>query len=225
MKKSIICGIASLAMAAAPVFSAFAEAPQAGTADGYFMGSKDATVGEVDETIYSVDLYWGDMTFDWKYAKDINKLGFEPSRSCMGETYQHGDYITNKEFDGGILYADATCTTVLEEEPADDTIVYSKSEFENHLSVTDNSVNGKVKVSLSHMDISRENYLVLGEDIYYYYGESYADGILTENPGFPGTFYANLVLRTDSETDLSGIDIESEDKIGTITLNIEPDLN
>lgn len=234
--------ISGLAM---PLANTFAEGDLSG-------GSHDVIVGEVDETEYSVDIIWGDMTFDWKYAKDINKFGFEPSRTCMGEHYQQGDYISSREFASGILYSDSSCTTVLEEEPAEGTQVYSKSGFEDYMSVQDNSINGKIKVSasftsensynwvtgefvtggywtdgesLSHMDISRENYLVIGDDVYYYYGENYSNGQITEHPNVPGLHYANLVLKTDQSTDLSAANVTANDKIGTVTITIEPDLN
>lgn len=252
MKKSLIAGVASLALAATPVLGVFAEDPNTSNAAGGMGSAHDVVVGEVDETTYSVDINWGDMTFDWKYAKDINKFGFEPSRTCMGEPYQHGDYISSREFASGILYSDSSCTTVLEEEPAEGTQVYSKSGFEDYMSVQDNSTNGKIKVSasftsennydwvtgefvtggywtdgesLSHMGISRENYLVIGDDIYYYYGENYSNGQITEHPNVPGLHYANLVLKTDQSADLSAANVTANDKIGTVTITIEPDLN
>ena len=220
-------------------------------AEGTGSQTRDVTVGEVDETVYSVDIDWGDMTFDWKYAGDINKFGFEPSRTCLGEPYQHGE-LSNDELNSGILYSDSSCTVVVEEEPEEGATVYSKSGFENYVTVQDGSTNGKVKVSasftpennydwvngefvaggywtdgesLSYLDISRENYLVIGDDIYYYYGDNYNNGQIPEHVDFPGLHYASLVLKTNPSTDLSSVNVAANDKIGTVTITIEPDLN
>ena len=74
MKKSLICGIASLALAAAPALSTFAT--------GLGSQTQDIMAGEVDETIYSVDISWGDMTFDWKYDYSANTFGFATKIVC-----------------------------------------------------------------------------------------------------------------------------------------------
>ena len=253
MKNIIICGLACLGFAVAPTFGAFAESFQGNPNTGYFTGSHDATVGEVDETIYSVDLSWGDMTFDWKYARDLNKYGFEPSRECVSTYYHSGDGFSSLDFEAGAIYSDANCTTVVTEEPADDTLVYDLSTFKNHISVQDRSTNGKVKVlasftpvekynwvtgefmsggaytdseSITHLNLPRENYLRVAGDLYYYYSESYSDGIIPEleNTNVDGLHYASLVLRTKDGTDLSGVDVSTDDKIGTIIIAIEPDM-
>ena len=255
MKKTIICGLACLSLAAAPSFGVFAESLQGDPSTGYFTGSHDATVGEVDETIYSVDLSWGDMTFDWKYARDLNKYGFEPSRECVSTYYHSGDGFSSLEFEAGAIYSDANCTTVVTEEPADDTLVYDLSTFKNHISVQDRSTNGKVKVlasftpvekynwvtgefmsggaytdseSITHLNVPRENYLRIAGDLYYYFDEVYSDGVIpaTENTIVDGEgfHFARLMLRTKDGTDLSGVDVSADDKIGTIIIAIEPDM-
>ena len=255
MKKTIICGLACLSMASMPTFGAFAATFGGDPDTGYFTGTRDAYVGEIDETVYSVDLNWGSMTFDWKYAKDLNRYRFESSRTCDGVIYKHDDNSTGKQFETGGIYSDANCTTVIEDEPADGTIVHVKENPGSWVSVKDNSTNGKVKVlasftptqkydwvtgefvaggsftdgsSLAHMNISKDNQLEVGTELYYYFGESYGDGVIptldSARAGVDGMHYAHLMLRTKAETDLSNVDIATHDSIGRVTINIEPDM-
>ena len=132
-------------------------------------------------------------------------------------------------------------------------MVYDFRTFKNHISVQDRSINGKVKVlasftpvekynwvtgefmsggaytnseSIAHHNVPRENYLHVAGDLYYYYYESYGDGIIPEleNTNVDGLHYASLALRTKDGTDLSGVDVSADDKIGTIIISIEPDM-
>ena len=74
MKKALILAtiLGSLLPAIMPAFGAYAVDSQ----------SHDVTVGEVDETIYSVDIYWGgDLAFDWKYDEETNSHDFRAKKS------------------------------------------------------------------------------------------------------------------------------------------------
>ena len=66
MKKAIATTITSLALAALPAISVCAIDNQ----------SHDVTVGDVDSPVYSVDIYWDDLIFVWKYDEEANSYGF-----------------------------------------------------------------------------------------------------------------------------------------------------
>ena len=231
MKKTIVCGIASLALAATPVFSAFAEAPQNGNSQtGYFTGSKSVNVGEVDETIYSVDINWGDLVFDWKYNNQKNEFEFRAHWGCTGDwtwteagSYGMGDY-----------YTDDTCTTKYTDYVEGTSGLYHKDPH-NNITVTDNSVNGRIETSVSFTPVEKYSWVVgkfanqmtttidrSSETITY--GEDIVGGILpkviTVQPKYYGaTFY----LEKDPNAVVTAESISTSDKFGTIILSIEPD--
>ena len=244
MKKSIICGIAAFAMAATPMFSVFAEAPQAGTADGYFMGSKDATVGEVDETVYSVDLNWGDMVFDWKYNPITNGYAFVSNTICQMPAELDVQYLSII----GNLYSDYACTEAVKSD--------GPIELEGHnyssmipsfstIKLQDNSINGKVKARASFAPSDNYSWvngvfsdLALSNPRYVYTTNTFdsyeaSDGTFKSGMGsipLPGeplrqNSYVLFHLEIDEEAEYDANSVSPNDKIGAITINIEPDLN
>lgn len=148
MKKSLALGMASLALAVAPVFNVFAEEPQ----EGNLGESHDVTVGEVDETVYSVDIDWGDLSFDWKFDWASNSFNFKAHPRCLGWGVDYGTYATgwNEEWlqsmqRAGRLYSDEGCSVKYEGELQQDAPAYTTSETPgNYIMVEDTSINGRL---------------------------------------------------------------------------------
>lgn len=241
MKKTIICGMASLAMATMPVFGAFAETP---TLDGGTGSSqKDVTVGEVDETVYSVDLSWSDMVFDWKYNQYTNEYALLNRPSCVMVEHitplseeDQADYLSSLMLDGN-LYSDFTCTT-----PATEVDIHTPNFMKAHgaesIFLTDNSTNGQVKASASFTP--SENYswvngvfskanlpTLYNEKINNFSYELAENGAFTPMVGdnyHTTTWECSFHLEVNKAIERTNT-VSKDDKIGTITINIEPDLN
>lgn len=232
MKKTIICGIASLAMAAAPVFSAFAEPPQAGSStSGNMIGTHDVTVGEVDETVYSVDISWGDMTFDWKYDSEKNEYGFKARLGCSGYLMSADDTYLTAAKEENILFSDDSCSVLQTSELINDTTYYMKDNVGGSIKIEDLSVNGKVKANASFL--AEEGYeWVVGKFSNTYtltpqtgdieYGEDLNNGLLEKLPNSSGIYYGWLYFEKANSQMPSGA-ISTSDKIGTVTVTISPD--
>lgn len=234
MKKTLICGMASLALAAMPTFGVFAESLQGDSETGYFTGSKSVTAGEVDETIYSVDIDWGDMVFDWKYNFVANNFGFKARLGCEGySTTVDGFDFLNQAKENGTLYADSNCSTLQTDELVNGNTYYRKTGIGGHFYIQDSSVNGRVTVQASF--VPREDYdWVVGKFASSYelnvttgevtYAEDSDNGYLVSQLGGPtGRFYHSwLHLETNGDS-VSSESVTAEDTIGTIVVSIEPD--
>lgn len=259
MKKIIAASVTSLALAAMPIFGAFAETVGTGTQ------THDVTVGEVEGPSYSVDISWGDLTFDWKYDEYIKKYTFKPQMSCtenikLSEFSPDEEYYENQsEFFAYAsyvdhLYSDSECTTpvyIYDTGLDENTVYYTKTEPENRIQVLDYSTNARVNATISFAadseydwldgmfsDLVRVNEF---EEVGYYSYNNESDEYVVLNPedihenshfqyqarGGAGNIrihgYFFLKKKQDATFDASSI--TAGDKIGTITINIEPDLD
>ena len=242
MKKQLLAGAASLVFAVTPVLSTFAEAPQAGTADGYFTGSKDVTVGQVDETVYSVDIDWGDMAFDWKYDWKTNEHNFQPKMVCTsGGVYDEEHFIAYRDSFG--LYTGLCETPVSATDEFAVETTYSYYSYDT-IRVKDYTANGRLKVSASfastddyewvtgkigdwstHCSKAPEENMTCSRNF-----NNHEDGSLLYNSTNVDTHGAyRLLLGSFKLEKIPGMGntepIATGDKIGTITLDITPDLN
>lgn len=235
MKKSLIAGVASLAFAATPVLGVFAEAPQASNANGDMVGAHDVTVGEVDETVYSVDINWGDMTFDWKYDYSENTFNFANTIACtelplMGSSDGEEPQVVPSSYSNYDLFQDNACT-----EPATapyDAPLYAKLSNLSTIDVTDSTVNGRVKAKASFSP--EDNYSwVTGKfssiahvDNNNTFSQDLDNGYLEAVAAGQGSRLLNGVLYLEGDnTHVTSDAVHAGDKIGTVTITIEPDLN
>lgn len=224
MKKSLICGIASLALAAAPALSTFAT--------GLGSQTQDIMAGEVDETIYSVDISWGDMTFDWKYDYSANTFGFATKFVCseIGIGAAPGEEPVDPMSVFDDLFQDDACT-----EPA--AAPYSGPFYARLLSlgtidVDDSSVNGRIKARASFSPEDDYSWVtgrfssVLYVDNDGNFSQDLDDGYLEATAGGPSYRHLNGVFYLEGDNaHVTSDAVHAGDKIGTVTLTIEPDLN
>lgn len=160
MKKALVASAASLLLAAVPIFGSHAVDSQ----------SHDVTIGNVDETIYQADIYWGDFTFDWKYDDATSTYDLQASLQCRGlRGYEedgsdyYGAYENNGGYEGGPtklafinsahalgrVYTDSNCSTVYTGEIDPYEMYYLRYVPSNFVRVIDTSVNGAINVGLS----------------------------------------------------------------------------
>ena len=219
MKKSLIAGAASLALAAMPVVSTFALDPGSYT--------QDVTVGEVDEPVYSVDIEWGNLIFDWKYNAETNEYNFESPKQCVAFIYS-GAATEQK------MYSDDTCGSLVSN-PVGGNTYYAKEHGNDRVVVYDESENGQIKARLSFTPEAKYAWVTgkIGEYIYYpngddYTFEEYENGVLPVRgsralaPAHRGEL--KLEKNANSTTNVYS-SISKDDKIGTVTITIEPDIN
>ena len=208
--------VSGLAM---PLANTFAEGP----------GSypQDVTVGEVDEPIYSVDIEWGDMVFDWKYNAETNEYNFESPKGCEAIIYS-GEATELK------MYSDSTCSS-LASNPVGGNTYYTKEHINDRVVVYDESENGQIKAQVSFTPEAKYAWITgkIGEYIYYSNGddytfEEYENGVLQVrgSKGLAPAHYGELKLEKNANSSTDEYSsISKDDKIGTVTITIEPDLN
>lgn len=249
MKKSLICGAASLVMAAAPMF-AFAEAPQAGTADGYMEGTHDVTVGEVDEPLYSVDINWGDLSFDWKYNKTTNDFSFKAYSDCYETAIMpDGREWIEQQQANNVLFSNDACTEPYTGNIQDGTTYYYTEELlGRNITLVDWSVNGKIRADISFATENKYSWVtgLFGTEIGTGYDPdsgldvpfvpqfaAFEDGnflhqetVEYDEDGKIGIHYG-AILKLDKNPDatVSAGSVVSGDKIGTVTISISPDID
>ena len=217
--------ISGLAM---PLANTFAEGDLSG-------GSHDVTVGEVDETEYNVEISWGDMTFDWKYDYSANTFSFANRITCSelalvgSPDGEEPPVVPSSYFDYN-LFQDDACT-----EPA--TAPYSAPLYANlsnlsTIDVTDSTANGRVKARASFNP--EDNYSwVTGRfssiahiDNNNNFSQDLDGGYLEAVAASQGSRFLNGVLYLEGDnTHITSDAVHAGDKIGTVTITIEPDLN
>lgn len=239
MKKSLLISAASLAIAATPVFSAFATDINI-TGDS----SKSVTVGEVDAPVYSVDIDWGDLTFDWKYNPFVGEYTFLGKPTCMdiaGKSMGVLSYLA----DQGNLYAESDFTCTGSKISAED-LDYSQPTGAYRgmmpggalIELTDSSTNGRIKPSIAFTPEAKYSWVdgVFSTGnaplIYDYetnsfgygeYGEEITDGSMSPTMGGFDIAIYDVMMHLEVNDDMGNTEpITTGDKIGTVTINIEP---
>lgn len=243
MKKSLILGTAVVALVAAmaPAFSASAASENATIGNS----TKNVAVGEVDDTVYSVEIDWDDLVFDWEYNLSNNDFAFLGNEKCryvgIKDNYPYLLYR-------GKLFSDHACSQVVDEgsfsEEGSDYYGLMPGPFE--IKLYDDSVNGKVKATASFAAEEKYSWvkgvftnIVMSGTEYNYQTNKFEryeedDGVLKGHMGiapYVGNsqnhtmrdtmFHLEIIENAEIDTD----SIEGGDKIGTLTLAIEPDLN
>lgn len=149
MKKKLFGALMLTTMFALPVFANADEVKE--PAD--FNDEKTVVVGEVDTTVYQVDIEWGNFSYDWKYDRDTNKFGFKANLGCEGAGQMgDGNLITESlEYfkSNNLLYSDNTCSTLQTSELVDGTAYYAKTQVGGFVRILDESVNAKIKANAS----------------------------------------------------------------------------
>lgn len=146
------------------------------------------TVGEVDAPVYSVDITWGDLTYDYKYNQVTSEYYWQSKKVCE-KLYldQYGEMehsYNNKELD---IYWDDACENEMEYGIYNDfnealSHVYFTSDDPNGagtIQILDNSVNAKIKPSVSWASESDYDF-VNGKFEYEGTIVTYCDPITTE---------------------------------------------
>lgn len=231
MNKIITTGVASLMLSAIPVLSTFAETVSTGSQ------SYDVTVGEVDKTIYSVDIQWGDMSFDWKYNESTNEFDFQPHHGCTAVSpMADGKLWVEYQRDNGWLFSDSECHEQFTGDILNDGTYYAACDGQpmSYISVTDSSIAGKIKPTFSFtpeddygwvsgvFGVFDSGFNLEGNNE----GPQFKTGeIVTMITAGNTNYSTQLLLEKNSGKTVDPSSVSAGDKIGTVTVNIEPDLD
>lgn len=231
MKKTLICGVSSLALAIIPTVNSFAI--------GVGTQTRDVAVGNVDETVYSVDLNWGNMIFDWRYDDKTNSFNFQQQRGpgyAVSTTADGYDWLNNEK-NKGYIYEDASCENMFVGEIVDGTTYYHCPihSASGVVRLSDNSINGKVKATASFSSDNNYDWVTGRFGLWEMNGGTQvfnesANGEFQQftDTNWDGATTTSTMINLDlvkNREPLSSESISTNDKIGTITINIEPDLN
>lgn len=244
MKKILVAAAASLSLAAMPIVGAFAiDSSDAGQGDT----TKDVKVGEVDETIYKVHINWGDMIFDWKYDENTKSFDFKSSLKCTSIGGGPGSAVSgdtddflSQAYSAGRLFTDDQCSTAYTGSSSDinsaTTRYYTPvSADSGAIIIADTSENGAVTANVSFTAESDYSWTT-GEfsnwvgvtpagEVKYWDDMSdkpadpyYAAGIAGPNIIYNKVFH----VKKASGASVDPQSVSTNDKIGTITINVAP---
>ena len=187
--------------------------------------TQEVTVGEVDETIYSVDINWGDMTFDWKYDAEANEFNFQPHKKCMpiANNDSTASVLTALQ-EQGRLYNDLTSCETLATNPLD-AEMYAYLTPDGGIGVYDSSTNGKLKTKLSFTASEKYDWVTGKFGTWSTFGDLFLGDPDEYLSSSNNTSYSSLVLEKNSNYNASAESVVANETIGTVTITIEPDLN
>ena len=213
--------------------------------------SKTVTVGDVDTPIYSVDIIWRNLSYDWKYNPYTNDYGFKVSFACLGYTYSGYSSNLDNLKQQGRLYSNSSCTEGVTGDLVEGTTYYANNEVGGGISVIDNSENGRINARAQFVPsygyewvvgkfangyaynddgtiiyggdeiIQNAESLHLGEIMY---GEDSEDGTLFDSLSISNVKRAYMHLEKNPNI-IKANTITSGDTIGTVTILITPDID
>ena len=241
MKKGFKAGLCA-GLLVAPLFATFANSVYAD--DSY---TNTAKVGSVDEVIYSVDVAWGLMTFDWRYNDETEEFEFR-NTYCLGAQAKEGafgkSWLEDQRDYSHNLYFDNNCSNRVSEdtELVTNEYYYYLDGPTGWVDVTDNSVRGKVKAQAQFTPAQDYNW-VIGKFARSHYGPLYNPQF--KNTSTPAGFENNeitngyldeqdingnrtlrgiLYLEVNPDVARNNV-VSTNDTIGTVTITISPDEN
>lgn len=153
--------------------------------EGSNSSTTNAVVGTVDAPIYSVEIEWDELKFNWVYDETSKVFGWEPDYSY--ECLENVELMDEETFNAELynLYSDSTCSTKVDEGTSytDYETNYNNSvkyyvrslygEVLNKIVITDYSENASIVPSVEWNSASDYDFVV---GTFTYLGK--ADGIL-----------------------------------------------
>jgi len=208
-----------------------------------FNEEQTVVVGDVDSTVYSVDITWNDLSYDWKYDRATNSFDFKPSLSCQGIEANENTFEELQEvlLAGDKVYTDDQCTieddsTALAGGFEPGTVYYIQNGVASTIQIEDYSVNGRIKAKATFEPSGSYADWVIGKFYQFttydnneleYHNEltdGYlpVDGTITTGPNGEIIGYSLIgSLKLDINKEYTGEkNVESGSTIGTITLEI-----
>ena len=201
-----------------------------------FNDQKSVTVGDVDATVYSVDVEWGDLSYDWKYDSTTNKFEFRQPLNCQGveanANYGIG-YLQGERENGVKIFSDSTCSTLFEGEFAEGTVYYAQNGIYSSIRVLDHSIKGRVKANVEFTPSNSyswvngkfyQNYTFTPVTEKIQYQTELANGLLPVYDLQNGTREMFGYLKLDVNSNYNGTKtVEAGTTLGTVTLAISQD--
>lgn len=128
------------------------------------------TVGEVDAPVYSVDITWGDLTFDYEYNQVTSQYYWRAKKECVKLVADDGGYNKiswiNNEYD---LYLDDQCKNEYNKETfnldfegaVEAELYYAAPDYEGagYIQIKDNSTNAQIVPSILWQSESKYDFV------------------------------------------------------------------
>lgn len=228
MKKNLLKGLIGLG-----IFIMFMVNVNAETIDleNVSTTGQTVTVGDVDVPIYSVDIEWGDMTFDWKYDSETGNFGFKAKLGCDAYVMSPEDTTLTAAKELGYLYSDNTCANLQTVDLIEGNTYYQKTKVGGKISVVDNSVNGYVSAYVE-FNPSQDYEWVTGKFAESYvlslgtgkieYENEIVDGYIPRTIGIDEVKLEAFLYLEEADNAVRTNEVKSNDEIGTVTININP---
>jgi len=104
---------------------------------------QNVVVGEVETPVYSVDITWGNMEFDYVYNEVTGSFEWKGEQNCVELETHHEESFAKGWLN---VYSDSTCTNSQSYESFEEALdAKAYVGYENaYVSIVDNSVRGKV---------------------------------------------------------------------------------
>jgi len=121
----------------------------------------NVTVGNVagsTGTVYSVDIEWGDLSFDWTYNSSTSQYEWsnESKEVCEPAELSEGSFVSSNS--SYVYYQNSNCTTRFIGEVHAGQTIYQKANKAHSIKIYDYSKNGYVKPSLSWRSAVKYDY-------------------------------------------------------------------
>ena len=118
------------------------------------------TVGDVDAPVYSVDITWGDLTFDYKYDNNTGEYYWSRAITCheltdsFSASYNFLDVFWDGECEREIDVTKVDFATALT-----NNAYYAESGMNGTISITDNSTNARIVPSIAWQSESKYDFV------------------------------------------------------------------
>lgn len=210
-----------------------------------FNDEQTVVVGDVDSTVYSVDITWNDLSYDWKYDRATNSFDFKSSLSCRAIEPEQKEELKEYITSGDKIYTNDQCSieTDLSHLAGTEDFEIENTYYVNEapaptIQIEDHSVNGRIKANATFAPSGSYADWVTGKFYHFTtydnneleYHDELIDGYLpldgtkTSGPLDTGeilgySYIASLKLDINNEYTGEKV-VESGSTIGTITLEI-----
>lgn len=115
--------------------------------------SQSVTVGNVETPVFNVNVYWGDMSFDWTYNNTTKEYGWTPTKVCTSTGVPTEENFTagGKEY-----YSDESCSTKITEYNASSS--YYELEKRSYVRIGIEDMSERVEIVPSIKWVASEDY-------------------------------------------------------------------
>ena len=179
------------------------------TEEGNNSVDADVTVGNVEAPVYSADLYWESLSFDWVYDNSTKSFDWAPTPICTFFYPEDGMTFEDAFASGMSIYGDSTCSTKAETYDESIQEYYYLRERENvFINITDLSQSGEIVPSVEWNSSEKYNN-VIGK-ISYYDSDKSVCSVIESEEMLDYALEREVTLYSDSVCSINVVDTNLE---------------